>query len=142
MWQHLLSLPLVARVIALAGVGALALWALLKSKVTDAAWKEATGAMSAWFWRWAGKEIAAHHPKQPDSAYEKTYKGVFENYWYTGGSNSGHYFKITHDRVSTTVPVSGTGLFDDIERGDLVEIDTNPSGNEEIVKRVRVLESH
>jgi hypothetical protein len=134
-WQRFLTLPLVARAISVAVVSLLALWAALKAKAVK---KTAETAID-WFWGWLGKKIAAGQLKHDDT-YRKTYKGKFEDYWFTSNPTPTHLFRITHDGISTTVPVWDTPLFADLKRGDLVEIDTNPStGAGELVKRVRVL---
>jgi hypothetical protein len=61
MWQQFLALPPVARVISLAVVFFLALWAFVKAKAIHAAWEKTTDTGQRWFWGWLAKKINAGH---------------------------------------------------------------------------------
>jgi len=139
MWQRFLALPLVARIVTLAAAAVLALWGAIKAKAIRAALKKAREASSAWFWNWVGGEMERHHP-QERNGNEKTYKGIFQDYWYTSNPRDTHLFRLTHNGVTTTVPVLETSLFYGLKKGTFVEIDTEaiPGYAVESVKRLRV----
>jgi hypothetical protein len=140
MWQHLLALPLVARIVALTAAGLLALWGAIKAKAIHAAVKKATDKATTWFWGWLGAKILPHTPQK--NSGERTYKGTFQEYRYTSVPRATHLFTIVHEGVATTVPVLDTALFIPIKRGALIEIDTEalPGYEAELVKRVHVLQ--
>jgi hypothetical protein len=140
MWQHFLTLPLVARVIAYAGVGILALWGIIKAKAIHATVKKATDTASAWFWARLRQKINSGHPQQP-ATNERTYKGVFDNYAYSSTPYPVYLLQITSNGVTMTVGVEVTPLVAGIKPGTFVEIDTETRSGytKEFVKRVRLL---
>lgn len=139
MWQHFLALPIVARVLAYAGVGLLALWGILKAKAIHGALKKAKDTATTWFWAWLHKKINLGHPQQP-ATNERTYKGVFDNYSYSSTPEPVYLLQITRHVTTTKVVVEVTPLFAGIKAGTWVEVDTETRSGytQEFVKRVRV----
>jgi hypothetical protein len=136
MWQHFLALPLVARIVAWAVLGLLALWAIIKAKVIHAALKKVTDAASEYFWAWFRKKVATG--ESPDT-YERTYKGILEGVWYTSTPRTMELFRVNSNGVKITVQVVDATVLYRLMRGTLVEIDTEvmPGYQAELVKRVR-----
>lgn len=97
---------------------------------------------STWFWNSIRRSIDAHTPPKPETdSNQRSYRGVFQDYWYTSLPHRTHLLKLTHDGMETTVEVFDTPLLIGLKRGNLVEIDTETSSGiqRELVKRVRVL---
>jgi hypothetical protein len=136
MWQSFLAVPLVVRIIAWAGGAVLVLYTAIKAKAIHAAMKKAGRAALARFWKWVYEKAALGHSQDGN---EKTYKGIFQNYWYTSTPRAMNFVSVTQDGVTTTVPVLDTNLLAGLKRGTLVEIDTEtrPGCEYEIVRRVR-----
>ena len=89
-------------------------------------------------WKWIRENVSFGHPQ---ASNERTYTGIFQNYWYTSTPQPMNFFSLSHfDHVTTTVRVLDTILLARIKTGTLVEIDTEavPGNEYEIVKRVRV----
>ena len=88
-------------------------------------------------WKWIGENVSFGHRQ---ASNERTYEGIFQNYWYTSTPQM-NFFSLSHfDHVTTTVRVLDTNLLAQLKKGTLVEIDTEvvPGCGYEIVKRVRV----
>ena len=137
MWQRVLVLPIVARIIVWAGGAVLALYTAIKAKAIHAAMRKASGAAFARFWKWVHTRATLGHPQDSN---EKTYKGIFQDYWYTSTPRAMNFFSLIQDGVTTTVQVLDTNLLARLKKGALVEIDTeaSPGHDYEIVRRVRV----
>jgi hypothetical protein len=137
MWHSFLALPLVVRIIAWTGGAAIALYTAIKSKAIHAAMKKAREAVAARFWRWVHTKAALGRPQDSN---ERTYKGIFQDYWYSSTPRAMNFFRVTQDGVATTVQVLDTNLLAGLKSGTFVEIDTEAraSFEYEIVRRVRV----
>jgi len=147
MVQHILALPLVAKVIALLGVAALGVlgWAKHKAitEVSGAATKATESKLLGWFGR---KLYAAAPPPTVASAKphnERTYRGTFVIYAKRMTYSQDHFFEIEHEGTAHTVPVKGTHLLADLQPGTFVEIDTlvGQVYFVEVVQRVRVFKA-
>jgi hypothetical protein len=90
---------------------------------------------------WVYGKMMSHH--SPRDSSERTYRGIFQDQWYASTPHPMNFFKITHDGVTTTVPIASTSLLFGLKKGTLVEIDTEVSEGfpSEMVKRVRVIEA-
>jgi hypothetical protein len=137
MWHSFLELPLVVRIIASVGGAVLALYTAVKVKAIHAAMKKAIEAATSQFWKWLHEKLGCAHPQDGN---QRTYKGIYQDYGYRSTPGPMHFFSVTYDRVTTTVPVLDTHLLFGIKIGTLVDIDTEVrSGYEyEIIRRVRV----
>src|ERR1700688_1529250 len=105
MWNSFLALPLEVRIIAWAGGAAFAVFTAIKEKAIRAAMKKAGGAASVRFWRWVHAKAALGRPQDSN---ERTYKGMFQDYWYTSTPRAMNFFRLAHDGVTTTVQVLDT----------------------------------
>lgn len=140
MWHTFFVLPLMARIIALAGGVVLVFYAVIKAKAIDAAMKKTGEAASLRFWKWVHKKATLGHPQDSNA---KTYRGVFQDYWYTSTPRPMNFFSLSHDHVTTMVQILDTNLLARLKRGTSVEIDAEavPGYEYEIVRRVRVHET-
>lgn len=122
--------------------GGLALWATLKANAIHAVAKKATDTVSDRFWGWLRKKLALDHAQRAND--ERTYKGAFQDYWYSSLPHPMHFFRITRDGFTSTVPVWDTAAFVGLKKGTLIEVDTEalPGNTSELVKRLRVQEPH
>ncbi len=134
MWHSFLALPLIVRVITWATVGVLSLVAMAKSKAIHAALSASWSAVSDRFWNKMRTKLAA----DLHGGSNRTYKGKFEDYWYTSTPHDAWFFSLSHDGMTTTVPVLETPMLGNVKKGALVEIDTEVLRGVESVQRVRV----
>jgi len=82
---------------------------------------------------WLGIETQTH----PGDS--RTYKGQFEDYWYSSMPHDAWFVRLSHNGVTTTVPVVETNILVGVRRGTFVEIDTEVRLGAELVRRVRVI---
>lgn len=136
MWHTFLALPLVVRVAAWTALGVAALITAIKARAIHAGIKAVSCAVSNRVRNstrtWLGIETQTH----PGNS---TYKGQFEDYWYSSTPHDAWFVRLSHNGVTTTVPVVETNILIGVKRGTLVEIDTEVRLGAELVRRVRVI---
>ena len=133
MWHSFLALPLFVRVIAWASVGVLSLVAMVKARALNAASPASWNAVSEHF----RNRVRAWLGAGPHGGSNRTYKGKFEDYRYTG-SPGAYLLSLSQNGVTTTVPILETRMLSFMKKGTLVEIDTEVLRGVESVQRVRV----
>jgi hypothetical protein len=143
MWYHFVTLPLVARIIGLLSVASLAAYGWLKRKAIAASSAALVNAASDRFWGYLRRKVqpdAKSVPAAPTNA--RTYKGIFQGYNQYQNYPHERYFTLSHDGITTKVPVMQTNLLSGVQHEALIEIDTLTgfSSDAEVVQRVRVLE--
>lgn len=143
MWYHFVSLPLVARIIGLLSVAGLAAYGWLKRKAIAASSGAIVNAASDRFWSYLRRKVqpdAKSVPAAPTNA--RTYKGIFLGYNQYANYPHERYFTLSHEGITTKVPVTQTNLLSGVQQGAVVEVDTltGYSSDAEVVQRVRILE--
>ena len=136
MWHTFLALPLVVRVATWTTLGVAALITAIKAKAIHAGINAASGAVSNRVRNvtrtWLGIETQTH-------SGNRTYKGQFEDYWYSSTPHDAWFIRLSRDGVTTTVPVVETNVLIGVKRGTLIEIDTEVRLGAELVRRLRVI---
>jgi len=139
-WQHLLTLPLVVKVIALLGVLGAATYTWLKRKVISTAIGSLSAAARTRFWNYVRKNVTLPGTS-PTLPNQRVYKGVFMGYFTYENYPHENFFDLVQDDATLKVPVRRTNFFSGVQHGAFVEVDTEvtPGVRDEIVRRVRVL---
>jgi len=98
----------------------IALLVLIKKEAISTALKKGATFVSERFWKWLRGKLALN---QPSDGNGKTYKGVFEDYWYESMPDR-WFFSFMHDGIRSTVRINESHLLGKLKRGTLVEVDT------------------
>ena len=144
MWHHFITLPPVARVVALLGVVGVACYGWLKRKAIGTVSGAATSAASERFWGYVRRKLKTDAKTDTsEPTYERTYRGIFRGYSQSANPPSDRFFTLVNDGTIFKVPVMRTNLLSGIQHGEFVEIDTRVGVNyyAEVVQRVRVRDS-
>lgn len=136
MWHTFLALPSVVRVAAWAALGVAALIAAIKARAIHAGVRAVSGAVSDRVRNFTRTWLGIETQTYPSN---RTYKGQFEDYWYSSMPYDAWFVRLSHNGVTTTVPVVETNILIGVKRGTLVEIDTEVRSGAELVRRLRVI---
>jgi hypothetical protein len=143
MWHYVMTLPMVARIIGLLGVGSLALWGFVKHKTIAAFMGAAKDAAGEHFWGYVRGKLQTNSKQIAQPAFnEKTYRGIFMGLAQYENYPNEHCITLIDEHGGGTmkIPVARTNLLSGVQHGALVKIDTRPfSVREEAVVRVHVL---
>ena len=110
MWQHILALPLAAKVITVLGVAGLGVWGWIKHRAISEMASAATKTAETWLWGWIGKKIYAAAPPTPATAKphnERTYRGTFRLYAKHVNYPKDFFFVLEHEGITHSVPQYG-----------------------------------
>ena len=147
-WHQFIALPPVAKIGSLLGVVALAGWGWLKRKTIGAMAAVVSDAAGERFWSFVRRKLdAGAKPGTFTSApNDRIYRGIFQAYALQQPENGLYppqrFLTMVDGDTTLKIPVSRTGLFEHVQPGQFVEVDTKTGifSDQEVVQRVRVVD--
>ena len=144
MWHFLTSLSLIAKIGSLLGVAALAAWGWLKRKTIGTMTGVLTDTAGERFWAYVRRKVDAG--AKPGTSSYRSYRGIFQGYALHQHDGDGYpsqrFLSLADGDTIIKIPVSRTSLFEHVQPGQFVEVDTKTGVfiDQEVVQRVRVIE--